>query len=71
MKTFKQTVTESDSGDELYNLKISLGEWWKKHSKLTYLAKDKKALEKEFNTALRALDNAVDIVYEAEPDHLK
>ena len=33
MKTFKQSISENKSGDELYDIKLRLGEWWKAHSK--------------------------------------
>ena len=71
MKTFKQTVTESESGDELYNLKLSLIDWWKKFGSSAKLEKkDKAKLDKAFNTVLTSLDDAVEIVYEAEPEKI-
>ncbi len=66
MKTFKQTVTESRVGDELYEIKLKIGDWWKKNSANPRFKSEKKELEKHFNTALRAIDSAVDLVYEKD-----
>jgi len=64
MKTFKQTVSENQVGDELYEIKLKIAEWWKKNSSNPQLKSEKKELENHFNTALRAIDSAVDLVYE-------
>ena len=68
MKTFKQHIKESAEGDELYDLKLRLGEWWKKNSRNPEFKKDKAELTKLFNTMLDTFDKAVDIVYESEPE---
>ena len=68
MKTFKQTVSESAAGDELYDIKLRLGEWWKGNSKMPEFKKDKAKLGKIFDEVFRKLDEVVDIVYEAEPE---
>lgn len=68
MKTFNQTIRESAEGDALYDIKIRLGEWWKMYSKLPQIRKDKAKLEKIFNKVLTDLDEAVDMVYESEPE---
>lgn len=64
MKTFRQAILESREGDELYDIKLRLGEWWKNNSNSSKFRKDKKNLENFFNTALDSLDKAIDIVYE-------
>jgi len=65
MKTFNQSMSESKSGDALYNLKLSLIEWWKTHANSDPKIKaSKKELEKDYNTVLTTLDKIVDTVYE-------
>lgn len=63
MKTFKQLVTENKSGDELYDIKLKLSDWWKAN----YNNKDIKNntdVRNNINAALEALDKAIDVVYE-------
>jgi hypothetical protein len=63
MKTFKQLVTENESGDSLYQIKSQLAEWWKGN----FNNKDIKSnteIRKNIDTALNALDKAIDLVYE-------
>jgi hypothetical protein len=68
MKTFKQHIKESAEGDELYDLKLRLAEWWKKNSRNPEFKSRKTSLTKLFNTMLDTFDQAVDLVYEAEPE---
>lgn len=66
MKTFKQSVSENAEADSLYEIKLNLAEWWKTHSRLPHLKKNKPKLEKLFNEAFKNLDEAIDMVYESE-----
>ena len=68
MKTFKQTLKESAEGDELYDLKLRLADWWKANSRNPEFKNDKAELTKIFNVLLDNFDKAVDLVYEAEPE---
>lgn len=64
MKTFKQLVTENKSGDELYEIKLKLTEWWKANSNNPEYKKIKGNLSTLFNKTLPLLDEAIDMVYE-------
>lgn len=64
MKTFKQLVTENKSGDELYEIKLKLAEWWKANSNNPEYKKIKGNLGVLFNKTLPLLDEAIDMVYE-------
>jgi len=64
MKTFKQLVTENKSGDELYEIKLKLAEWWKANSNNPEYQNIKGNLATVFNKTLSLLDKAVDMVYE-------
>lgn len=63
MKTFKQSITENQSAEELYNIKLSLNEWWKKNSKNPEFKENKAEMDKEFNKVLVSLERVVEIVY--------
>ena len=68
MKTYKQTITENKSGDDLYEIKLAAVKWWKENSNQPTIKPIKKDMEKVFNQVLMGLDSAIDMVYESEPD---
>jgi len=68
MKTFKQSITENASGDELIDLKLQMIEWWKKHSKQPNLAPKKKELDKKFNRIFNDIEDVIELIYDSEPE---
>jgi hypothetical protein len=48
MKTFKQTVSENQVGNELYKIKLKIAEWWKENSNNPQLKSEKKRTRKTF-----------------------
>ena len=67
MKTFKEineAGVEPDPRDELLNIKLQLGEWWKKHGKMYKDIKMIKKIEKGINGGLQSIDDVVDMIYE-------